>query len=186
MSFYVYAYYYTDTNQTFYIGRGSGNRYRSMKRRSSLFLTMCEKYPHDVKIVADELTENESIRMERRLIRQHIENRQPMVNIMSGEREGATRRGIEKARREGKQWGRAPAKWPDGWETVIADVSMKRISNAEAMARLGMKMTTYYKLIRMTQESVGKEPLLWAARQELAQHIMRLAPHGKRAAARTG
>jgi hypothetical protein len=118
--------------------------------------------------------------MERRLIAQHIEDRHPLVNIMEGERENAMRQGYEKAKKTHGRWGRTPATWPNGWEVILTDVSMMRISNVRAIQLLGMAATTYYKLIRETQASIEKEPLLWADKQDVVHHIMRLAPHGKR------
>lgn len=49
--YYVYIWYIKETNEIFYVGKGSGNRYKSMKDRNSYFKNIRKKYDCDYKIV---------------------------------------------------------------------------------------------------------------------------------------
>ncbi len=49
--YYVYVWYIKETNEIFYVGKGSDNRYKSMKDRNSYFKNIRKKYDCDYKIV---------------------------------------------------------------------------------------------------------------------------------------
>ena len=58
--FYVYEWYNTDTNYVFYVGKGCGKRYREMTHRNQLFKDYCLNNDVEVRIVKNNLTEEEA------------------------------------------------------------------------------------------------------------------------------
>ena len=56
--------------------------------------------------------------------------------------------GKKVSRKTGRLYGRQTIKYPKNWESVIQLVDNKQLSNLEAMTMLGLKKTTYYKLLK--------------------------------------
>jgi len=70
--------------------------------------------------------------------------------IAEQERENIKQRqaeGIEAAKAKGIKLGRPAAEKPDNWDEVIAQWQAKEITATKAMEILGMKRTTFYKLL---------------------------------------
>ena len=63
-------------------------------------------------------------------------------------REKRQREGIDIALANGVKFGRREIEYPKNWESVIQLVDNKQINNIEAMTMLGLKKTTYYKLLK--------------------------------------
>ena len=63
-------------------------------------------------------------------------------------REKRQREGIDIALANGVQFGRREIESPKNWESVMALVEAKQINNMDAMQMLGLKKTTYYKLLK--------------------------------------
>ena len=63
-------------------------------------------------------------------------------------REKRQREGIDIALANGVKFGRKEIEYPKNWESVIQLVDNKQINNIEAMQMLGLKKTTYYKLLK--------------------------------------
>ena len=42
--YYIYEWYRKDNNEIFYVGKGSGNRYKVKTQRNALFIEMINKY----------------------------------------------------------------------------------------------------------------------------------------------
>jgi len=66
--FYVYEYTRLDTNMVFYIGKGKGNRYKSLSGRNYYFLNIIKSTPYKVEIILDNLSEEEAYFEERKKI----------------------------------------------------------------------------------------------------------------------
>ena len=49
--FYVYEWFNTNTGYVFYVGKGHGQRFKSMKSRNNLFLEYIENNSVDVRII---------------------------------------------------------------------------------------------------------------------------------------
>lgn len=64
--------------------------------------------------------------------------------------------GIRRAREAGKHLGRPKAMYPDNWEEIYPLWDKKQITGREAMSRLNLKRTTFYKLTELYKESVLK------------------------------
>lgn len=56
--------------------------------------------------------------------------------------------GISAARKKGVKFGRPQVKKPSNWDSVIDDWRSGKITAAEAMRRLKMKKTTFYRLVK--------------------------------------
>lgn len=64
-------------------------------------------------------------------------------------REKRQKEGIELALKKGVRFGRRKIEYPDKWEFIMKGLEDKNIkSNVEAMNMLGLKKTTYYKLLK--------------------------------------
>ena len=59
----------------------------------------------------------------------------------------------------GRLYGRQSIKYPKNWESVIQLVDNKQINNLEAMQMLGLKKTTYYKLLKEYKSNIFKSML---------------------------
>lgn len=60
--------------------------------------------------------------------------------------------GIAAAKKAGKHLGRARAERPEGWDEVTALWRDGQITAVQAMDRLGLKKSTFYKLVREEQQ----------------------------------
>lgn len=72
-NFYVYGHYTADTGEVFYIGKGKGIRYKekSKLRRSKFWQNVVNKHGLVVRIIKENLSEEEAFELERKLIRQY-------------------------------------------------------------------------------------------------------------------
>ena len=68
-------------------------------------------------------------------------------------REKRQREGIDVALANGVKFGRKAVEYPKNWESVISLVDNKQLTNIEAMQMLGLKKTTYYKLLKEYREN---------------------------------
>lgn len=84
MKFYVYRWYNTKTNYTFYIGKGCKDRYKSLSKRNVLFNKYVKE--NDVKSEILEFFDNEedAFCKEKQLIKKYKENNECCCNIDSG------------------------------------------------------------------------------------------------------
>lgn len=84
--FYVYAWYYKNTNEIFYIGKGKNDRYKSKLSRNNYFLNILnkEKDNVDVKFLQKELNENDAFELEKQLIKEYKEKGQCKANFHVG------------------------------------------------------------------------------------------------------
>ena len=56
--------------------------------------------------------------------------------------------GKKVSKKTGNPYGRKTIEYPKNWESVIVLAESKQISNIDAMQMLGLKKTTYYKLLK--------------------------------------
>ena len=68
-------------------------------------------------------------------------------------REKRQREGIDVALANGVKFGRKAVEYPKNWESVISLVDNKQLTNIEAMQMLGLKKTTFYKLLKQYKEN---------------------------------
>lgn len=87
--YYVYRWFRKSDDYTFYVGKGSGNRYRdrSPTKRNRYFISYISMYEVSVEIVKSNLTEEESFKLEAQLIKEYREKGECCCNFADG---GAT------------------------------------------------------------------------------------------------
>ena len=68
-------------------------------------------------------------------------------------REKRQREGIDIALANGVKFGRREIEYPKNWESVMVLVDSKQISNIDAMQMLGLKKTTFYRLLKQYKEN---------------------------------
>ncbi len=68
-------------------------------------------------------------------------------------REKRQREGIDVALANGVKFGRKAVEYPKNWESVIQLIDNKQLNNIEAMQMLGLKKTTFYRLLKQYREN---------------------------------
>ncbi len=68
-------------------------------------------------------------------------------------REKRQREGIDVALANGVKFGRKAVEYPKNWESVMVLVDSKQVSNIDAMTMLGLKKTTFYRLLKQYREN---------------------------------
>lgn len=61
--------------------------------------------------------------------------------------------GIAAAKEKGKHLGRPPAEFPECWDETYSKWNHQEITAKEAMSRLGLKKSTFYKLVNIYRNS---------------------------------
>lgn len=82
--YYVYAWYYEDTEKIFYIGKGTKYRYRSKKRDNERLVGIINSCKCNSKILKGELTEEEAFKYEKEMISHYRKTGHPLINIQEG------------------------------------------------------------------------------------------------------
>lgn len=104
--YYVYEWFKKETGEIFYVGKGKGNRYKSLANRNPYFMNVYNKYESDVRIVRDNMTEKESLEFEYELIKKYRDEfgEDYLTNLTSGMDGyiGFTRTEISKEKIRGK------------------------------------------------------------------------------------
>lgn len=91
--FYVYRWYYINTNETFHIGKGKGQRYKEKTQsRNQFFKNIINKEKDNVtsEILVDNLTEQEAWDLEKQLIAKYKSKGECKTNFHEGGRGGNT------------------------------------------------------------------------------------------------
>lgn len=84
--YYVYTWIRLDKNTPFYVGKGSGNRFKSLKNRNNWFMNIVNKLGMDnieIKILKDNLEEKEAFELEKEYIAKYNKEYN-LVNVTSG------------------------------------------------------------------------------------------------------
>jgi hypothetical protein len=82
--YYVYEWYFIDTDNVFYVGKGKGRRYREQKDRNDKFKNYINKYKCNVRKVFENLTEDVAYQKEIELIAYYKNIRQCKCNLTDG------------------------------------------------------------------------------------------------------
>lgn len=72
--YYVYIWYIKETNEVFYVGKGTGRRYKQISNRNKFFTDMYNSHDCDVRKIYENLTESEAFQKEMETIRWYREN----------------------------------------------------------------------------------------------------------------
>lgn len=95
--YYVYAWFIKETNEVFYIGKGTGKRYKTRKRENPLFMRIINKYDCDVKILKNNMTEKEAFSYEIEMIAYYRSISTKMANFLDGGENPPKLNGIPKS-----------------------------------------------------------------------------------------
>lgn len=82
--FYVYEWFNVDTDEVFYVGKGKGVRYKTIKGRNSYFSNYYGKYSCDVRKIKEKLSEDEAYDLEEKMISHYKEIGQCKCNFHKG------------------------------------------------------------------------------------------------------
>jgi hypothetical protein len=82
--FYVYEWFNIETNEVFYVGKGCGNRYKSLKSRNQDFLDYIDNHPTNVRIVKYFDSEDDAYTYEKDLTQSYREKNQCSCCLMDG------------------------------------------------------------------------------------------------------
>ncbi len=82
--YYVYVWFYKDTEKVFYVGKGTKYRYRSKKRDNPKLVEIINTYDCDSKIIKNNLSEKEAFECEKEVIKTYRKNNHPLINIQDG------------------------------------------------------------------------------------------------------
>lgn len=82
--FYVYEYYKVENDEVFYIGKGTGRRIRELRNRNEYFKAIYNKYECAVRIVKNNLSNEEACKLERQLIAKSWKKGEAYCNLAEG------------------------------------------------------------------------------------------------------
>ena len=82
--YYVYKWYIKDTGEVFYIGKGTGKRYKTRKRENKFFMKMLENHECESEIIKNNLTEKEAFELEKELIAYYRTQNVRLTNVQDG------------------------------------------------------------------------------------------------------
>lgn len=93
--FYVYEWYNVDTGHVFYVGKGKNDRYKKVSKgsRNRFFVRYYNAHNCEVRIISDNLTEEEAYKQERETILKYKQSNECECNFDEGGRAGGTNRG---------------------------------------------------------------------------------------------
>lgn len=88
--YYVYEWFIVETKEVFYVGKGSGDRYKNIYQRNKFFKDMYNTHNCDTRIVLDNLSEEEAFEKEIELIGYYRENTDYRLTNMTDGGEGTS------------------------------------------------------------------------------------------------
>lgn len=90
--FYVYEWYFKDTNEVFYVGKGKGKRFLTMQGRNNYFLNIVRKHNDNVAVrkTYENLTEEDAYHLERVIISEYRKKGLCKANFHEGGMGGHT------------------------------------------------------------------------------------------------
>lgn len=145
--FYVYRFVNDDWGVPFYVGKGSKARYKSLSGRSEHIKAICSKFNWHTEIVRYFDSEIVAYEYEKRLKEEYksvgypiIDGETSIINKLS------QRRGIEKAKAQGKYIGRKPVTIPD-FDEYYQRYLKREINKTELAKELKISRPTLDKLI---------------------------------------
>lgn len=155
--YYVYCLFNKDWNVPFYVGKGSERSKRINQRtnRPLQVKMILSIYDCEARLLFHHMTEEEALKMEEYVKIQYKEMGFP---ILDHEKEGtalAQKVGIERAKAKGIKIGRPSVEKPDNWDEVIEKWKTGEIMSKEAMEKLGLKRSSFYKFVN--EEGIKRE-----------------------------
>lgn len=153
--FYVYCFYNCDWNEPFYIGKGSGNRYKNMSKRSNHIKAIFQKYQCESRILIDDLTEEESYILEKELKKSLKNDGKPIIDGENEVRKFNQQVGIENAKKQGKYKGRKHKVIPN-FDAYYRRYINREISKSDLARELNISRPTLNKYISQHEISINE------------------------------
>jgi len=160
--YYVYAFYNNDWNDYFYIGKGSGDRYKNFENRSNHVGAIINAHSVCSEILVSDLSEKEAYLVETELKEKYIQKGSPIIDY-EGYKKRNQRRGIDAmplvdgkkvSIKTGNATGRPSAEFPEGWEKYFTEWKRNGITAKKFMDDLKLKRTTFYKLVQIYENNI--------------------------------
>ena len=83
--YYVYEWYIVSTGEVFYVGKGSRERYKVLKKENKGFMKIYNAYECDVRIICRDMSEEEAFNLEIETIEKYRKiNSKILVNVLDG------------------------------------------------------------------------------------------------------
>ena len=82
--YYVYQWFIKDTHEVFYVGKGTGNRYRTRKRENAYFMRMLKTHDCASEIITDLLDEKTAFEIEKTVILFYKHSNCRLTNVTDG------------------------------------------------------------------------------------------------------
>lgn len=95
--YYVYIWYIVDTFEIFYVGKGTGNRYKTRKRENYYFAQMEKTHKCDSMILLNNLTEEEAFNYEKILISICRDSYPRLTNVLDGGEQPPNAKGMKRS-----------------------------------------------------------------------------------------
>ena len=145
--FYVYCFFNCDWNEPFYIGKGSGNRYKNYNNRGKQISAILKNYNCESRIVFDNLTEEDAYEKEKALKEMLKSIGKPIVDSEVNSKSFNQRSGIEKKKNSDSwdDYGRPRAMDFDEFCNHYKRILNNEIKPFELIKELGLTKPTYYR-----------------------------------------
>lgn len=132
--FYIYAWFYVNTGEVFYIGKGCNNRWKdTVGHRNNYFKSIIKKEKENVSVkkLYENLTENESWDLERKLIHEYWDKGECKANFHEGGRGGNHGNYNESMRQKLREHGKSLVGEKNPmWHHVYTSEQLENISKA--------------------------------------------------------
>lgn len=147
--YYVYGWFNNSWGAYFYIGRGKGDRYKSLAGRSKAFRAIVARWDCEPIILKGDLTleESEFLEKDRKRYLLFTAGHPILDGEPSDLRAMAQAEGIRQAKERGTRFGRQE-KRPDNFAEVLRQQRSGDITLKEALALTGVGRTRWYELAR--------------------------------------
>lgn len=123
--YYIYIWFIDETFEIIYVGKGTGNRYKTKKRENSYFTKMTQTHDCKSMIFLDGLTEEEAFRYEKLLISICREKYPRLTNILDGGEQPPSARGLKRTRMTRERMSRAMKQFYDSHPEVKEKASVE-------------------------------------------------------------
>lgn len=125
--YYVYIWFIAETFEIIYVGKGTGNRYKTKKRENSYFTKMVQTHNCESMILLDGLTEEEAFHYERLLISVCRDKYPRLTNILDGGEQPPSAKGLKRSQKTKKKMSESMKKFYDSHPELreIASAKLK-------------------------------------------------------------